>query len=182
MRKIMIGGLFSILFTMSCQQEQPQPVQTEPKQEVAQPEQKVEVKPEENTPQQPKEDATQQQQQQQPEAQQPKKESSQQQPQPKQSEEKTKPQQTALADGKSIFTSKGCGACHQENNEAVGPSLKKIASVYAGDKAKLTAFLKGEGKPIVDPTKEAIMKPQLEITKKLNSQELEALVDFILKH
>lgn len=100
----------------------------------------------------------------------------------KQQEEDAKPQQMAAVDGKSIFMSKGCGACHQENTDTVGPSIKKIASVYAGDKQKLLSFLKGDSKPIVDPAKESIMRPQVEVTKKLSSQELEALADFIIKH
>lgn len=85
-------------------------------------------------------------------------------------------------DGKALFASKGCSSCHQENTDTVGPSLKKIASAYQSDRAKLTAFLKGEDKPIVDPSKEAIMKPQIEITKKMPQEELNAVVDYILKH
>lgn len=102
---------------------------------------------------------------------------------PQQKEENVNQQvKAASTDGKSIFVSKGCTACHQENTDSVGPSLKKIALAYSSDKAKLVAFLKGEGKAIVDPAKEAIMKPQIETTKKLSKEELDALVDFILKH
>jgi cytochrome c len=46
----------------------------------------------------------------------------------------------------------------------------------------LVKFLSGEGKAIVDPAKETVMKPNLEITKKLSKEEKEALVEFILKH
>ncbi|MCX7760544.1 MAG: c-type cytochrome [Hydrogenothermaceae bacterium] len=98
---------------------------------------------------------------------------------PKKEQEQTK---TASVDGKSIFTSKGCGSCHQEAVETVGPSLKKIVAAYGGDKNKLLTFFKGEGKAIVDPAKEAIMKPQIEVIKKLSKEEQEALADFILKH
>lgn len=96
----------------------------------------------------------------------------------KKSEEKT----VAKVDGESIFKSKGCTACHQAAADTVGPSLKKIAATYSGKKEDLVKFLSGEGKAIVDPAKEAIMKPQLEVTKKLSKEEKEALADFILKH
>jgi len=39
----------------------------------------------------------------------------------------------ANANGKNIFNSKGCTACHQPNADAVGPALKKIASTYKGN-------------------------------------------------
>ena len=91
-------------------------------------------------------------------------------------------QQTAKVNGESIFKSKGCAACHQPNADTVGPGLNKIASVYKGNKDELIKFLNGEGKAIVDPAKEAIMKPNLETTKKLSREEKEALAEFILKH
>ncbi len=85
-------------------------------------------------------------------------------------------------DGAKIFKSKGCASCHQPTAETVGPSLKKIAGAYAGKKADLVKFLKGQGKAIVDPAKEAIMRPQLTMIKNLPEDQLEALADFILKH
>lgn len=155
MKKIIGVSLISAMLIMSCQKKEEQSVQTSQPQT-----QNMETQP----------------------AQQQQTEVAQTQKTETTQEKKETQPQPASTDGKSIFISKGCGACHQENADTVGPSLKKIASVYAGDKAKLTAFLKGEGKAIVDPAKEAIMKPQIEITKKLSSQELEALADFIIKH
>jgi cytochrome c551/c552 len=90
--------------------------------------------------------------------------------------------QTAKVDGEAIFKSKGCTACHQPNADTVGPGLNKIASVYKGNKDGLVKYFNGEGKAIVDPAKEAVMKPNLEITKKLSKEEKEALAEFILKH
>jgi cytochrome c len=87
---------------------------------------------------------------------------------------------TFAADGQQIFQSKGCAACHQQSVDTVGPSLKKIASAYAGKKADLIKFLKGQGKAIVDPAKAAMMQPQLNATKTLSDKELEALADYIL--
>nr|2ZXY_A Chain A, Cytochrome c552 [Aquifex aeolicus]3X15_A Chain A, Cytochrome c552 [Aquifex aeolicus VF5]3X15_D Chain D, Cytochrome c552 [Aquifex aeolicus VF5]3X15_G Chain G, Cytochrome c552 [Aquifex aeolicus VF5]3X15_J Chain J, Cytochrome c552 [Aquifex aeolicus VF5] len=86
------------------------------------------------------------------------------------------------ADGKAIFQQKGCGSCHQANVDTVGPSLKKIAQAYAGKEDQLIKFLKGEAPAIVDPAKEAIMKPQLTMLKGLSDAELKALADFILSH
>jgi len=93
-----------------------------------------------------------------------------------------KKQESAKVDGEAIFKSKGCTACHQPNADTVGPGLNKIASTYKGNKDGLIKFLSGEGKAIVDPAKEAVMKPNLEITKKLSKEEKEALAEFILKH
>jgi cytochrome c551/c552 len=136
------------------QQQQPQQA-TEAKQEV-----KEEAKPQEQKPEAQKEEK--------------KQESA-------KSKEESK-QQIAKVDGESIFKSKGCAACHQPNADTVGPGLNKIASVYKGNKDGLIKFLSGEGKAIVDPAKEAVMKPNLEITKKLSKEEKEALAEFILKH
>ncbi|MEJ5172521.1 MAG: c-type cytochrome [Hydrogenothermaceae bacterium] len=85
-------------------------------------------------------------------------------------------------DGKALFQQKGCTACHQAAADTVGPSLKKIAAAYAGKEADLIKFLKGEGKAIVDPAKEAIMKPQINTTKAMKDDELKALAQFMLSH
>ena len=86
------------------------------------------------------------------------------------------------ADGGAIFKSKGCSTCHQVSVKTVGPSLKQIAQAYKGKEGDLIKFLKGEGKPIVDPAKFGIMKPQLNTTKALSDDELKALADFIVSH
>jgi len=138
-----------------AQQEQQPQQATETKQEV-----KEEAKPQEQKPETQKEEKKQ-------ESAKPKEEAK---------------QQTAKVDGEAIFKSKGCTACHQPNADTVGPGLNKIASAYKGNKDGLIKFLSGEGKAIVDPAKEAVMKPNLEITKKLSKEEKEALAEFILKH
>ncbi|PMP62658.1 MAG: cytochrome C [Sulfurihydrogenibium sp.] len=97
-------------------------------------------------------------------------------------EEAKKETTVAKVDGESIFKSKSCTACHQAAADTVGPALSKIAAAYKGNKDGLIKFFSGEGKAIVDPAKEAIMKPQIEITKKLSKEEKEALADYILKH
>ena len=86
------------------------------------------------------------------------------------------------ADGGALFKSKGCAACHQATVDTVGPSLKKIAQAYKGKESELVKFLKGEAKPIVDPAKFGIMKPQLNATKSMSDDELKAMADFMMKH
>lgn len=89
---------------------------------------------------------------------------------------------TFAADGKTIFQSKGCAACHNAVADTVGPSLKKIAAAYKGHEDELIKFFKGQGKAKVDPPKFAMMMPQINNTKKLSDAELKALADFILSH
>ncbi|GAB6066386.1 c-type cytochrome [Aquifex pyrophilus] len=101
--------------------------------------------------------------------------------------QETKQVATASADGdvekgKALFNAKGCGACHQPAADTVGPSLKKIAQAYGNNVDKLVKFLKGEGKPIVDPAKFAVMKPQLAQLKGLSEGELRAIASYILSH
>jgi cytochrome c len=86
------------------------------------------------------------------------------------------------ADGKALFQQKGCTACHQADKDTVGPALKKIAAAYAGKEADLIKFLKGQGKSIVDPAKEAVMKPNLNTTKAMKDDELKTLAQFIISH
>lgn len=83
-------------------------------------------------------------------------------------------------DGKTIFDSNGCGACHAADVEKVGPSLKEIAEKYAGKEDRLLSFFKGEEKPIVEPEEFNMMKPNLSRTKALSDDERKALADYIL--
>ncbi len=96
-------------------------------------------------------------------------------------ENKTEGEQAAASgkSGKDLFLESGCVACHKETEKSVGPALKDIAAKY-GDAAKLTTFLKGNAQAIVDPAQFSVMKPNLEITKKMNDADLKALVDYIL--
>lgn len=82
-------------------------------------------------------------------------------------------------DGAEFFQTSGCVACHQLEVKTVGPAIKDIAAAYA-DEASLTAFLKGEAKAIVDPAQEAVMAPQVEITKKMSAEDLQVIVDYIM--
>ncbi len=83
------------------------------------------------------------------------------------------------ADGKTIFKKKGCGACHKETVNAVGPSVKHIAEVYKGDVNKMIAYLKGEHPAIVDPKKEKMMARFLKKLHGLSEGELHALAEYL---
>ncbi len=82
--------------------------------------------------------------------------------------------------GKAIFEGKGaCVACHKPDVILVGPSLQDIAKIYKDKKGDMVIFLKGEGQPIVDPTKYELMKPNFAITKTFTDEELKALEAYV---
>ena len=83
-------------------------------------------------------------------------------------------------DGKALFASNGCAACHNMTAKTVGPAVVTIAKSYTGKKDDLVKFFKGEGKAIVDPANFAMMQPQLNTTKKMSDDEKAALADYIL--
>lgn len=95
-------------------------------------------------------------------------------------EKNTKLVSETVRSGEKLYKEKGCLVCHQLNTKLVGPSVKDIAAAYSGNKAGLTAYLKGEGKSIVDPSQFGVMQPQITITKALPAEELDAIVDYIL--
>lgn len=95
-------------------------------------------------------------------------------------EKNPKPAEAVASAGQKLYSEKGCLVCHQLNTKLVGPSVKDIAAAYSGNKAGLTAYLKGEGKSIVDPSQSSVMQPQIAITKALPADELDAIVDYIL--
>ncbi|WP_457624100.1 c-type cytochrome [Persephonella sp.] len=88
----------------------------------------------------------------------------------------------AAVDGKEIFEKNTCAICHKETKDAVGPSLKTIAEYYKNNPEQLKNFLKGQAEPIIWPDKFNMMKPQMGKLKALTEEELDALVDFMLKH
>ena len=82
--------------------------------------------------------------------------------------------------GKSIFEGKGaCAACHKPVEKLVGPSMQDIAKIYKDKNGDMVTFLKGEGKPIVDPSQYEIMKANFAITKTFSDEELKALETYI---
>lgn len=89
-------------------------------------------------------------------------------------------EKTNLELGKSIFNSKGqCVTCHKASQKVIGPSVVDIVSVYKQENADMVAFLKGNLDPIVEPSQFMIMKVNLEITKKMTDEELQAVVDYM---
>lgn len=82
--------------------------------------------------------------------------------------------------GTEIFEGKGaCIACHKTNEKLVGPSVYEIAKIYKDKNGDMISFLKGEAKPLVDPSQYEVMKVNLELTKTFSDEELKALEAYI---
>jgi len=97
-----------------------------------------------------------------------------------------KPKETATeaktpeALGKEIFEGKGnCVACHQVDQKVVGPSIQEIAKIYKEKNGDIVTFLKGDSKPLVDPSQFEVMKTNFAITEEMSDEELEALEAYI---
>ena len=95
-------------------------------------------------------------------------------------EAETAKPQTPQQLGQTIFEGKGnCASCHQTAEKTIGPSIKEIVKIYKGKNANITAFLKGEDEPIVDPSQYEVMKANLGLTKAMTDEELKALEAYI---
>ncbi len=83
--------------------------------------------------------------------------------------------------GKEIFFKYSCNICHAPTNDAasVGPSLETIAIHYLGNERRLIDFLKGDARPIIDPQRFIIMKPQLYKTKNMFEEDYRALAYYL---
>ena len=98
---------------------------------------------------------------------------------PEAQSEKQTPEQLGLE----LFEGKGnCVACHQPDQKIIGPSLREIAKTYKDKNASIANFLKGNEKPIVDPSQFEVMKTNFTITKQMSDEELKALEAFIYSH
>ncbi|QBN19186.1 c-type cytochrome [Flavobacterium nackdongense] len=85
--------------------------------------------------------------------------------------------------GKTLFEGKGaCVACHKPDIKLVGPSLQDIAKIYKEKNGDMISFLKGEGKPIVDPSQYEVMKANFAVTKTFTDEELKALEAYVYSH
>jgi len=82
--------------------------------------------------------------------------------------------------GQEIFEAKGCAICHKVDIDAIGPSLKTIGEHYLGKEGSLLAYLKGQGTPIVDPARAAVMNPQLIKIRSLFEDEMNALAEHMV--
>lgn len=102
----------------------------------------------------------------------------------KETTEEVKPEAAAfpLAEkGKEIFEGKGtCATCHKIDIKLVGPSLQDIAKIYKEKNASIATFLKGDEKPIVDPTQFEVMKANFALTKNFTDEERQALEQYVL--
>ena len=88
--------------------------------------------------------------------------------------------QTPEQIGQAIFDDKGmCYTCHKETQKVIGPSLAEIAQMYKDKGGNIVEFLKGEAKPIVDPSQYEVMKTNFAITKNMTDEELKGLEAYI---
>ena len=85
--------------------------------------------------------------------------------------------------GKEMFEGKGnCYTCHKPEEKAIGPAIKEISKIYKTQKGDMVTFLKGEGKPIVDPSQYDVMKTNFYITKTFTDEELKAVEAYIYSY
>ena len=91
------------------------------------------------------------------------------------------PALSADEQGKEIFKSQGCVACHKhEGTSGSFPSLSEIAMAYKGNQKQLLRYLNGEADPIVKPERAGTMKRQIEKTKAMSDSDRTALAGFML--
>ena len=88
----------------------------------------------------------------------------------------------ALAAGEKLFNDKGCTACHQVSAKVIGPGLQTIANAYAENPSEIVSFLKEESEAIVEPALYPTMQVNLNLTKEMNEEELNALKEFIMSY
>jgi cytochrome c len=92
-----------------------------------------------------------------------------------------KPTEVAADLGKEIFEGKGtCATCHKTDIKLVGPSMQDIAKIYKEKNASIATFLKGDEKPIVDPTQFEVMKANFALTKTFTDEERQSLEEYVL--
>ena len=90
-------------------------------------------------------------------------------------------QKDPVALGKELFEGTGnCFACHKEDQKIIGPSIAEIARIYREQDADMVEFLKGNGKPIVDPSQYEVMKTNFTITNAMRDEELQALEAYVM--
>ena len=89
-------------------------------------------------------------------------------------------EKSELEIGKDLFNNKGkCLSCHQPYQKIIGPSIESIVQIYMDKNGNMVEFLKGNSEPIVDPTQYEIMKANLQITKQMSNEELQAIVTYM---
>jgi len=95
--------------------------------------------------------------------------------------ETEKPSQVEL--GKELFEGKGtCYSCHKPDQKIIAPSTIEIARIYKEQNGDIVSFLKGNEKPLVDPSQFEVMKTNFAITKNMTDEELKAIEAYMYSH
>ncbi len=81
--------------------------------------------------------------------------------------------------GIGFFKRQGCGVCHKETVNTIGPSIKEISEAYKGNKEALKEYLRGKRPPIVEPAKAKLMEKFIKKTKNYSEKELNAIVEYL---
>lgn len=82
--------------------------------------------------------------------------------------------------GQEIFDGKGnCYTCHKPDQKTIGPSLQDIAAIYKEKGGNIISFLRGNEKPLVDPSQYEVMKTNFVVTKAMSDDELKGLEAYI---
>jgi cytochrome c len=85
-----------------------------------------------------------------------------------------------IAAGEKLFKGRGmCASCHHVDKKVIGPSIKEMVRIYKEQNADMKAFLREEGKPIVDANQYEIMRANLAITKVMTDEELESIIAYM---
>ncbi len=72
-----------------------------------------------------------------------------------------------------------CTVCHHATNAGVGPNYTEVAKVYKEKGGNIVQFLKGNAEAIVLPERFNEMQANLEVTKKLSGEDLNAIAAYI---
>ncbi|WP_031445308.1 c-type cytochrome [Arenibacter algicola] len=85
--------------------------------------------------------------------------------------------------GNRLFSEKTCITCHDLNKNNIGPSIREIMTIYKEKNGDITAFLKGQAKPIVDTTSSqvAIMQANIDgFLKIVSDEEMKTIAIYML--
>lgn len=82
--------------------------------------------------------------------------------------------------GEALFRSLHCNGCHKAEGKGVGMDLKQIAGGYKDQAQRLSDYLAGKEKALLNPARARVMANQIKKTEKLSPAERQALAAYLL--